>query len=95
MKIDECAGSVSGAGDTACSNSTPSRARRSRFGVSIVVESVGVDAIGARRVERDEQQVEIGGTYAGGQMTERLTVHGENRAGPEHVHAASAGQRQQ
>ncbi len=38
VKSDEWAGSVSGAGATACSNSTPSRAIRSRFGVSLALK---------------------------------------------------------
>ena len=39
-------------------------------------EPVGMDAVGARRVERDQQQVQVRRRYAGRKMAERLAVDG-------------------
>ena len=62
MKIEECAGSVSGAGDDRLLEQHAFAREAIEIRRLDAVEAVGVDAIGARRVERDEQQVEIGGT---------------------------------
>ena len=61
VKIDVCEGSVSGAVEVACSKRTPSAATASMFGVSMPAEAVAAEAVGAQGVERDDDDVEVGG----------------------------------
>ena len=73
-----CAGSVSGADDSAWSKRTPAAASRSRFGVAAAGVAVAAEPIGAGRVERDQQDVRLR-AGAAGTGAARTTCHTRRR----------------
>ena len=93
----EWAGSVSGATETACSNSTPSAASPSKVGVCTSLRAVGAHAIRPRRVERDDDEVEAVAWDAGGRdpRSTRLAVLAVGDGRRSHQTAAAPQQRDQ
>ena len=80
MKSDECAGSVSGAGAAACSNTHAFAGDAIQIRRGARRPAVGADPIRPRRVERDEQQVQVRGLDAARQSDRRPAPAGVVRA---------------